>query len=227
MPDTSKVRRRAHAIVIAAIILIAAVPMGSAEAASPTATLVSGTVLPRDPPMDGIVRLDLLVRNDTSNAWSAGDPVHLSWKSGGKTMAEDVRPLGQPVPANGTVRVNLVTLAPAATGDFSLAVELETHGNRLPIGDPRIRQRIRIRPLSRDELKILPQRLVEPDAVLPGAAHPGADRERSGGLRQHPRLELAGVGLDRSLRVGRRGRQRALHRRIRHVREGERQVVPD
>ncbi|TMD39605.1 MAG: SpoIID/LytB domain-containing protein [Chloroflexi bacterium] len=136
MPDTSKVRRRAHAIVIAAIILIAAVPMGSAEAASPTATLVSGTVLPRDPPMDGIVRLDLLVRNDTSNAWSAGDPVHLSWKSGGKTMAEDVRPLGQPVPANGTVRVNLVTLAPAATGDFSLAVELETHGNRLPIGDP-------------------------------------------------------------------------------------------
>ena len=68
---------------------------GQAAAASDMATLVSGTVVPHDPPMDGIVRLDLQVRNDTAGAWSAVDPIHLTWKgSGGKTVTEDSRPLG-------------------------------------------------------------------------------------------------------------------------------------
>jgi SpoIID/LytB domain protein len=136
MPDTSKVRRRAQAILVAAIVATAALPIGSAHAASAAATLVSGTVLPHDPPMDGIVRLDLQVRNDTSNAWPASDRIHVTWKAGGKTVSEDVRGLAQVVSPSATVPLKLVTLAPAATGDFALTVDLEDHGSRLPIGDP-------------------------------------------------------------------------------------------
>src|SRR5690242_4741867 len=135
MPDTSKVRRRAPAILMTAIVLAAAAPAGSAQAASATATLVTGTVLPHDPPMDGIVRLDLTVRNDTSYAWSSSDPIHVSWKTGGKLASEDIRPLGARVAPSATVPLHLVTLAPAAVGDYSLSVELETHGGRLAIGD--------------------------------------------------------------------------------------------
>lgn len=138
MPDTSKVRRRSSAVVISA--LIAAAAVGSAigvRAASGTATLISGTALPHDPPMGGIVRLDLMVRNDGTTTWSANDPVHLSWKnSDGKTVAEDTRPLGQPVAPAATIAANLVTLAPTAVGDFTLAVELDDHGSHLSIGDP-------------------------------------------------------------------------------------------
>jgi SpoIID/LytB domain protein len=134
MPDTSKVRRRAHAILIAAIGLAAAIPIGSAQAASPAAALVSGTVLPHDPPMDGIMRLDLMVRNDTNNAWLATDTVHLSWKQGGSTVSDEVRPLGQAVAPKATIPLKLVTLAPASTGDFELVPELETHSSRMPIG---------------------------------------------------------------------------------------------
>jgi SpoIID/LytB domain protein len=96
---------------------------------------VTGTVLPHDPPMDGIVRLDLTVRNDTSYAWSSSDPIHVSWKTGGKLASEDIRPLGARVAPSATVPLHLVTLAPAAVGDYSLSVELETHGGRLAIGD--------------------------------------------------------------------------------------------
>jgi len=110
---------------------------GQAAAASDMATLVSGTVVPHDPPMDGIVRLDLQVRNDTAGAWSAVDPIHLTWKgSGGKTVIEDSRPLGQPVARSATVPLTFVTLAPTAVGDFTLSVEIESHGTRLPIGAP-------------------------------------------------------------------------------------------
>lgn len=135
MPDTSKVRRRAPVILITAITIAALTPAGSVQAASATATLVTGTVLPHDPPMDGIVRLDLTVRNDTSFAWSAGDPIHVTWKTGTKVASEDIRPLGQRVAPSATVPLHLVTLAPAAVGDYSLGVELETHGGRLAVGD--------------------------------------------------------------------------------------------
>jgi stage II sporulation protein D len=148
MPDTSKVRRGAthpslpqwgreiSGILLSAVLIASAAPMTSAQAASPAATLVTGTVLPHDPPMDGVVRLDLTVRNDTSYAWSASDPVHITWKSGGKAANEDVRPLGQRVAPSATVPLHLVTLAPVAVGDYSLVVELETHGGRLAVGDP-------------------------------------------------------------------------------------------
>jgi len=116
--------------------MIAIMP-GRAAAASDVATLVSGTVIPHDPPMDGIVRLDLQVRNDTTGAWAATDPIHLTWKgSGGNTVTEDSRALGQPVARAATVSLTLVTLAPTAIGDFTLTVELESHGTRLPIGAP-------------------------------------------------------------------------------------------
>jgi len=116
---------------------IAAILPGRVAAASDAATLVSGTVIPHDPPMDGIVRLDLQVRNDTASAWAAADPIHVTWKgSGGQTVAEDSRALGQPVARGATVPLTLVTLAPTAIGDFMLAVDLESHGTRLPIGAP-------------------------------------------------------------------------------------------
>src|SRR5947208_5993120 len=104
--------------------------------AAGTATLVSGTVVPHDPPMNGIVRLELQVRNDTTSAWTAADPVHLVWKrADGKIAAEDTRQLGQPVAAGANVPLTLVTLAPTAVGDFTLTTELETHGSRLAIGE--------------------------------------------------------------------------------------------
>lgn len=131
-------RRRALLIIIAALIAATTVPaVSTAQAAGGSATLVSGTVLPHDPPMDGIVRLDLEVRNDTSSAWNASDLLHVTWKaSDGKTSSEESRQLGEPVKPGATVSLTLVTLAPAATGDFTLAVELQTHGTRLAIGDP-------------------------------------------------------------------------------------------
>ena len=118
------------------LLLLALVP-GRPAAASDVATLVSGTVIPHDPPMDGLVRLNLQVRNGTSSAWAATDPIHLTWKSGdGKVVTEDTHPLGQPIARSATAALTLVTLAPAATGDFTLTVELESHGTRLPVGVP-------------------------------------------------------------------------------------------
>ena len=110
--------------------------VGLASAAG-TATLVSGTVIPHEPPMDGIVRLELQVRNDTASAWTAGDPIHLIWKrTDGKAAAEDTRQLGRPVAPGASLPLTLVTLAPTAVGDFSLTTELETHGTRLAVGEP-------------------------------------------------------------------------------------------
>ena len=117
--------------------IAAAIVSASGASAAGTATLVSGTVLPKNPPMGGIVRLDVQVRNDTSTAWSAADLVHVTWKGAdGKTTTEDTRQLGLPVAPAATVPLTLVTLAPAAVGDFSLATELETHGTKLAIGVP-------------------------------------------------------------------------------------------
>ena len=137
MLDTSKVRGRAGTVLLTALLMAAvAAPRTNVQAATAGATLVSGTVLPHDPPMDGIVRLDLVVRNDTSNTWSASDPVHLTWANAGKTVSEDTHQLGRPVAPSASVPLKLVTLAPVATGDFTLSVELETHGSRLSVGDP-------------------------------------------------------------------------------------------
>jgi SpoIID/LytB domain protein len=125
------------ALLAGALVMATAVVPASGASAAGTATLVSGTVLPNNPPMGGIVRLDLQVRNDTSTAWSAADPVHLSWKSAdGKSTTEDTHQLGQPAAPGATVPLTLVTLAPAAVGDFSLAAELETRGTKLAIGVP-------------------------------------------------------------------------------------------
>jgi SpoIID/LytB domain protein len=122
---------------MAALVVAAALTPASGVTAAGGATLVSGTVLPHNPPIDGIVRLELQVRNDTANAWSARDQVYLTWKgTGDKTTAEDVRQLGQAVPAGASSALTLVTLAPPAVGDFGLSVGLETHGTRLAIGDP-------------------------------------------------------------------------------------------
>jgi SpoIID/LytB domain protein len=139
MFDTSKVRSRPFALLTSAVVMSAALASVSGVSAAGTATLVAGTVLPHNPPMGGIVRLELQIRNDTSTAWTAADPVHLSWKAGdGKTAAEDTRQLGQPVAAGASVSLPLVTLAPTASGDFTLTVELATHGTRLAIGAPTV-----------------------------------------------------------------------------------------
>jgi SpoIID/LytB domain protein len=131
------VRSHRLAELIGTVLLMVTLVPGQPVRASDAATLVSGTVIPKDPPMDGIVRLNLQVRNDTANPWSAIDPVHVTWKSSdGKTVAEDTRPLGQPVARSATVPLTLVTLAPTAIGDFTLAVEIESHGSRLPVTAP-------------------------------------------------------------------------------------------
>ena len=111
-------------------------PPLSASAAA-TATLVAGTVIPHNPPIDGVVRLDLRVRNDTASAWAAGDLIRLTWKAAdGKQVTADARPLGQAVAPAATADLALVTLSPTAVGDFTLTTELETRGSRLQIGDP-------------------------------------------------------------------------------------------
>jgi stage II sporulation protein D len=87
--------------------------------------------------MDGVVRLQLRVRNDTSSGWAAGDLVHLTWKSAdGKQVSADSRQLGQAIAPAATASLALVTLSPTAVGDFTLTTELETHGTRLQIGAP-------------------------------------------------------------------------------------------
>src|ERR1700694_5447202 len=55
--DTSKVPSRRLALLTGALVMAAAVGSASGASAAGTATLVSGTVLPKNPPMGGIVRL--------------------------------------------------------------------------------------------------------------------------------------------------------------------------
>ncbi|HSO94289.1 MAG TPA: SpoIID/LytB domain-containing protein [Candidatus Dormibacteraeota bacterium] len=109
----------------------------AATAAGDVATLMAGTVLPHPPSRDGVVRLELQVRNDTGRSWSTADFVHLVWKgSDSKTISDESRHLPQAVPAKGSVALTLTTLAPTAVGDFTLTTEIETNGNRLPVGAP-------------------------------------------------------------------------------------------
>ena len=128
--------RRQIAFLITLVALLGWVLPLPASAAA-TATLVAGTVIPHNPPMDSVVRLDLRVRNDTVSAWAAGDLIRLTWKgSDGKQVAADARPLGKAVAPAATADLVLVTLSPTAVGDFTLTTELETRGSRLQIGDP-------------------------------------------------------------------------------------------
>ncbi len=128
--------RHRTALLVAAVLaasLVSAVPVTAAG----TATLVSGTVRPTNPSMDGVIRLDLQVRNDTNRAWAPGDLVHLIWKAADtKTVSDETRTLGQAVAIKGTVPLTLTTLAPSAVGDFTLTTEIETNGGRLPVGSP-------------------------------------------------------------------------------------------
>src|ERR1700694_1917584 len=102
--DTSKVPSGRLALLTSALVIGASLGSASGASAAGTATLVSGTVLPHIPPMGGIVRLDLQVRNDTSTAWTAADLVHLTWKSAdGKTTTEDTHQLGQQAAPGATV----------------------------------------------------------------------------------------------------------------------------
>jgi stage II sporulation protein D len=135
--DTNKVSRRQIPMLVAVATLIVATLQSTSASAAATATLVAGTVVPHDPPMDGVVRLDLQVRNDTASAWAAGDLVQLTWKGAdGKPVLSDARPLGRSVAPAATVTLTLVTLSPTAVGDFTLTTELETRGSRLQIGVP-------------------------------------------------------------------------------------------
>ena len=123
-------------LIALAALVVWILPKAPALAAG-AATLVSGTVVPHNPPMDGVVRLDLRVRNDTATAWVAGDLVHLIWKgSDSKPVTADTRQLGQAILPAATATLTLVTLSPTAIGDFTLTTELESHGTRLQIGEP-------------------------------------------------------------------------------------------
>ena len=116
------------------ILLSASLPLpASAETG---AILLSGSVLPDQPPLDGVVRLDLSVRNATASSWQASDPVHLTWTAGAETVSDDQRPLGVSVGPNAVARLILVTLAPAQVGDFTLTTRLETGGSSLAVGAP-------------------------------------------------------------------------------------------
>jgi SpoIID/LytB domain protein len=131
------VRRPAHLLVVALLVLSGAVNSQVAVRAANAATLISGTVLPHDPAIGGVVRLDLVIRNDTTSAWAASDDVHLEWRSAdGKMIATDTSQLGQPVAPGKSAGLNLVTLAPGQVGNFTLTVDLQSHGTRLAVGDP-------------------------------------------------------------------------------------------
>ncbi|TMC41440.1 MAG: hypothetical protein E6J25_09270, partial [Chloroflexi bacterium] len=128
-------RRQIPMLIALAALVVWILPEAPASAAG-TATLVAGTVVPHNPPMDGVVRLDLRVRNDTTSAWVAGDLVHLTWKGAdSKPVTADTRQLGQAILPAATATLTLVTLSPTAIGDFTLTTELESHGTRLQIGE--------------------------------------------------------------------------------------------
>jgi len=127
-------RRVAPLVILTlALLLFETLPVTAAD----TATLVSGTVLPHAPSMDGVVRLELQVRNDTAHGWTSSDLVHLVWKGAdSKTISDESRHLPQAVPVKGSVALTLTTLAPSTVGDFTLTTEIETNGSRLPVGAP-------------------------------------------------------------------------------------------
>ena len=128
-------RRRLSAAV--AGVIVAGALGGAPVRAASAVTVRSSSVLPQQPPIGGVVRLTLDVRNDSASAWSPHDTVRIRWvRSNGQTELEVTQPLGLSVPAGGETTLALVTLAPSAVGDFTLAVILTTHGTQLALGDP-------------------------------------------------------------------------------------------
>ncbi len=115
-----------------------AVALGGAPVrAASGVTVQSSSVLPQQPPIGGVVRLTLDLVNDSASAWSPHDTVRIRWvRSNGQTALEETQPLGLSVPAGGATTLALVTLAPAAVGDFTLGVILNTHRTQLALGDP-------------------------------------------------------------------------------------------
>lgn len=128
--------RRRLCFAVASIAIGTTMGLASVRAAS-GATVRASSVLPHQPPIAGVVRLDLDVVNDSPSAWSPRDTLRIRWlRSDGRTALENALPLGRSVPAGGETTLALVTLAPSAVGDFRLLVALDTHGSHLVIGDP-------------------------------------------------------------------------------------------
>jgi len=126
---------RPASIVVVSVSLAAALGGAPVPAASGV-TVRSSSVLPQQPPIGGVVRLTLDVVNDSTSAWGPHDTVRIRWVRSGQTALEATQPLGQSVPAAGETTLAMVTLAPVAVGDFTLAVTLTTHGTQLALGDP-------------------------------------------------------------------------------------------
>lgn len=133
--ENTKVSRPRLVIAIACLILAGTLGVAPAQAASGIAVR-SSSVLPEQPPIGGVVRLTLDVVNDSASAWTARDTVRIRWAGSGQTAVETTQPFGQNVAAGGQTTLALVTLAPSAVGDFTLAVTLNTHGTQLALGDP-------------------------------------------------------------------------------------------
>ena len=124
------------ASIVVVSVSLAAAPGGAPVPAASGVTVRSSSVLPQQPPIGGVVRLTLDVVNDSTSAWGPHDTVRIRWVRSGQTALEATQPLGQSVPAAGETTLAMVTLAPVAVGDFTLAVTLTTHGTQLALGDP-------------------------------------------------------------------------------------------
>jgi SpoIID/LytB domain protein len=127
--------RRPVSVVVVSVILAAALGGAPVRAASGV-TVRSSSVLPQQPPIGGVVRLSLNLVNDSASAWGPHDTVRIRWLRSGQTALEATQPLGQSVPPGGEATLAMVTLAPSAVGDFTLAVTLNTHGTQVALGDP-------------------------------------------------------------------------------------------
>src|SRR6266851_1732434 len=132
--ENNKVRlkRRPASVVVASMLLAAALGGAPVRAASGV-TVRSSSVLPRQPAIGGVVRLTLDLVNDSASAWGPHDTVRIRWVRSGQTALEATQPLGQSVPPGGETTLAMVTLAPSAVGDFTLAVTLNTHGTQVAL----------------------------------------------------------------------------------------------
>lgn len=127
-------RRLAPAL---ALLILAPGGGGVPAAAASGATVRSFSVLPAQPAIGAVVRIQLDIVNDSGGGWNAGDTIHVLWRrTTGQPALEDKLPLNRSVPRGGETTLALVTLAPTAVGDFLLSVGLDSHGQHLALGDP-------------------------------------------------------------------------------------------
>jgi len=106
-------------------------------AAASGAAVQSFSALPARPAIGAVVRVQLDLLNESGSAWNAGDTLHVLWRrTSRETALEDRLPLGRSVASGGETTLALVTLAPTAVGDFTLSIELDSHGQHLALGDP-------------------------------------------------------------------------------------------